>query len=104
MKRLQHGDVILKKVDSIPEGAKEIKIYKGFVFERGEGSHTHTLCETKGISCYEKDGIMYLKVENKTPLLDHEEHGVEIFEPGIYEKGIELGYDAEADEASKVKD
>lgn len=102
--RNQHGDVILEKVDIIPEGAKEIKLHKGFVVERGEGVHTHRLLTTDGVTGYEKDGTLYLQVNKKVDLLDHEEHGVQTYEPGIYRKGIELEYDAELDEARRTAD
>lgn len=102
--RNQHGDLVLEKVSAIPTGAKRIKISKGFVVERGEGSHVHSLLTTEGVEAYEKDGVLYLKVEKKVDLLDHEEHGVQTYEPGIYRKGIELEYDAERDEARRTQD
>jgi hypothetical protein len=102
--RKQHGDLVLEKVSAIPTGAKKIKISKGFIVERGEGTNTHTLLETEGVEAYEKDGVLYLKVDKKVNLLDHEEHGVQTYEPGIYRKGIELEYDAEADEARRTQD
>jgi len=102
--RNQHGDLILEKVLEIPAGAKKIKIFKGFVVERGEGVHAHILQETDGVSAYEKDGVLYLKAEKGVELLNHEEHGIQTYEPGIYRKGIELEYDAESDEARQTMD
>jgi len=102
--RNQHGDLILEKVLEIPVGAKKIKIFKGFVVERGEGVHTHALQETNGVSAYEKDGVLYLKLEKEVELLNHEEHGVQTYEPGIYRKGTELEYDAESDETRRTQD
>jgi hypothetical protein len=100
----QHGDVCLEKIFSIPTGSKKIELYKGFVIEHGEGVHKHCLVETEGVTGYEKDGILYLCVEKEIPLLDHEEHKIMTISPGIYRKGIELEYDAEADEARRTQD
>lgn len=102
--RKQHGDVIFERVNAIPEGAKQIELHKGFVVERGEGHHIHVLKNIDGVKGYEKDGVLYLALEKEIDLLDHEEHGVQIYQPGIYRKGIEIEYDAEADEARKTID
>lgn len=100
---VQHGDVCLYKVDAIPARANKIKAEKGFVVERGEGSHTHVLNSVDGCEVYESDGVMYLKVTEPTEL-DHEEHGVKILEPGIYRKEIENEFDYESFESRKTVD
>jgi len=97
----QHGDVILKQ-SVLPKGIKLKKVKKGFVIEKGEGVHTHTLKEGE-LNIGYKDGIMYL-VADAPVKIDHEEHGVEILEPGILEKEIERRWDYEEEEAKKVID
>lgn len=99
----QHGDVLLVKVAEIPNDAKKLKIKNGFIVEKGEGVHTHILKDVKGIEVYEKDGVLYLKVESPTEL-DHEEHHVKVLEPGIYRKEIENEFDYEDMEARKTRD
>ena len=61
---IQHGDVCLEKVDSIPVDVKKVKIVgNNFIIEKGEGVHTHELvsigelCDK--IEVYEKDGLMF---------------------------------------------
>ena len=118
----QHGDVILEKVQSIPEAAKKVKVSDGFVIEKGEGIHTHVLRQRKPC-CAVKEGLsprklnsmmnkvevyeigdeMYIKVK-KSVDLDHEEHGIQTLEPGIYKKSIEREYDYEANEERRVLD
>ena len=39
----QHGDVVLYQANNIPKTAKRIKWQKGFILEKGEGVHTHTI-------------------------------------------------------------
>lgn len=96
-----HGDVTLVVDNKIPKGAKQIKCNKGFILEKGEGVHTHTIeseCEI-----YEKDGVIYLK-SDKPIILNHEEHGIQTLEPGIYHKEIEQVFDYEEMEARQVID
>ncbi len=102
----QHGDVLLKVCREIPEGAKKLKIFNGFVIEKGEGVHTHTLigknietdCEV-----YEKDGVMYLNVLSPVKI-DHEEHKQRTLTPGIYRKDIEREFSYEEMESRKTID
>ena len=96
-----HGDVSLVKVNAIPEGAKQVQWERGFILERGEGIHTHVIEDKCEI--YEKDGTMYLKVDSPVKI-NHEEHGIQTLEPGIYKKEIERVFSYEEMEARKVVD
>ncbi|MCB4791080.1 MAG: hypothetical protein LHV68_04250 [Elusimicrobia bacterium] len=117
---VQHGDVILEKVDTIPGNAKSILVVDGFIVEKGEGVHTHTLRSKKvsfkedisalelnsmadKVEIYELFGLMYIKVKEAIDL-DHEEHGTQTLEPGIYKKNIEREFDYEKSIERKVKD
>jgi hypothetical protein len=98
----QHGDVNFKVAKSLPQGVSPIKAENGFVIERGEGVHTHTIIEGD-VDVYNDNGVMYLHV--KTPMkIDHEEHKTHTLQPGIYIKEIENEYDVESDEAVKTRD
>lgn len=118
----QHGDVVLEMVLEIPKEAKEVKVSDGFVIEKGEGIHTHVLksckpcCAVKeGISpkelnsmldkveVYEIGDEMYIKVKQAVDM-DHEEHGIQTLEPGIYKKNIEREYSYENNEKRRVID
>lgn len=103
MERIQHGDMVLVKVLNVPEGLVWKRVNKGYVVEKGEGSHLHTTIDDCEIA--EKDGVLYLRdIATREFGVDHEEHNVKVLEPGIYRKGIELEYDAEADEARRTMD
>lgn len=82
----QQGDVIYRKIDSLPNGVKEVPRKEGrIVVMHGEGGHTHCISDVDAMF-YEKDGKFYLK--NKKPVtLTHEEHNHQIIEPGIWEIG-----------------
>jgi len=90
----QHGDVILVKIDKLPDNAKETEVKNSFVVEKGEGIHTHVIHDTKHLKVFMSNEEMYLKVL-KDLKIDHEEHGVQTITPGIYKKKIERQYDYE---------
>ena len=102
--RYQHGDVCFVAVKDIPKDLTWKRVEKGYVVEKGEGVHTHTLIDDCEIA--EKDGVLYLRAIPDCKFgVDHEEHKVETLEPDVvWRKGIELEYDAESDEARRTQD
>lgn len=99
----QHGDLLLEKVDSVPENALEIPAVAGFVLERGEGVHTHVLEDVEGVRIFDKGGDIYVSVDIQARI-NHEEHGIQVLSPGIYRKKIERFFDYETMESKKVVD
>lgn len=82
----QQGDVILRAVESLPEGCKEVERKEGrIVVMHGEGGHTHVIDNVDAMF-YEKDGKHYL-VASKPVTLSHEEHHSQVIEPGVWEIG-----------------
>ena len=111
---IQHGDVLWDLVDSIPEGAKKIKLPRDiFVVEKGEGIHTHTLVAERPdlvplfdlVDVFEKDGTLYVRPkEGGTVTTDHEEHGKRVMFPGkIYRKESRQGIEREFDYEKEVE-
>ena len=115
-----HGDVSWEAVDSIPKEAVKLKVFDGFVVEKGEGVHTHTIrratpctksnespLQLKSVSedfeIYSVNDTMFLKVKKGT-VTDHEEHGSQVMRVGIHKKNIERQYDYEANEERRVID
>ncbi len=78
MKR--HGDLLIVKVDELPEGACA---YPSRVLAEGEATgHKHEL--DRG-DVYEQDGTLYFKVDDgHVSTLSHQEHHALSFETGIY--------------------
>lgn len=103
-RKLQQGDVLLKRVDDIPKGAKKVvRKAKGFVLAEGEVTgHAHVIVEDD-IGVSELDGVMYIKTD-KLVDLTHEEHGTITIEPGIWKRDIVKEFDAFDEEARNVKD
>lgn len=87
VKQLQQGDVILRRVESVPQGAKEVKRDGGrVVLAYGEVTgHCHAIADVDAMF-YEKDGKFFLK-NSKPVTLSHEEHNAFVIEPGIWEVG-----------------
>lgn len=85
--QLQQGDVILRRVKSVPKGAAEVKRKSGaIVLAEGEATgHAHRIMDVDAMF-FEKDGKFYLKNE-KAVTLTHEEHKPFTIEPGIWEVG-----------------
>lgn len=100
----QHGDLLLVKANSIPKSAKKVEnLKKGYVLERGEGVHTHILEDVEGVEVFEDKGEIYIRVSKPTRI-NHEEHGIQVLQPGIHIKRVERVFDYESMEARKVID
>ncbi len=78
MKR--QGDLLIVKINKIPEDAKKKKSKV-----LAEGEVTGHLHELDSGEVYEKDGILYFKVlEGNSTRLIHQEHKAINFDPGEY--------------------
>lgn len=100
---LMHGDVLIKPIDSLPNGVKVIekRLAKGSHITRpdwilAEGEHTghahRVVCDDKAAEMYERDGVLYLKV-NEAVEVSHEEHHTKPIRPGLYEIGYQREFD-----------
>lgn len=77
MKR--QGDLLIVKVKAIPEGV--VKKNDRVLAEGEATGHVHKLdCG----DVYEKNGVLYFRVEETETRLAHPEHGTMIFVPGEY--------------------
>lgn len=87
----RHGDLLIRKIDSLPKG---VRSQKGKILAKGETTgHAHTIEDAK---LYGKQGTLYFKVEeSKVATLTHQEHDTLTFDPGIYEVIRQREYDGE---------
>lgn len=85
--QVQQGDIILEKVDRLPEGCKKVKRDKrGIIFAEGEVSGHYHGCTSE---CVEEmispDGKRYyLNSGNKPEAIAHQEHGNVVIAPGVW--------------------
>lgn len=110
---LQQGDVLLKKIESLPSEAKPLP---GKVLQLGEVTgHKHQFAKTDNVEIYVD--AKFAGAENSiTPdegkfivvgeyaYLTHEEHKPVGVEPGVYQVDIVREFDYDAMEAKRVVD
>jgi hypothetical protein len=101
MNIIRQGDVLLKQIAKIPNGAQKLK---NKILAYGEiTGHTHRFEEPKNIDRYEYEGKTYLQVYSPTPLI-HEEHQEIIVPIGDYQQIQEREYNYIDEEMQKVVD
>ena len=94
----RHGEVILKQVDVLPEGAKLVESGEKVIVGHSESGHHHSLTIPRGtgiIKMYEIDGKTYLDLPHKADLVHEkstEQHKTQTFTPGIYIREIRQSY------------
>jgi len=107
MKKIyRHGDVILLKIEALPDGLKKIENNGSFVLALGETTgHKHVLTAPKiDLEVYQDaQGRNYFKV-NSDARLSHEEHGTLVITPDIYVQGQEREKDWFSGAVRKVVD
>jgi len=91
----RHGEVILKPTE-LPKGVKQIKKTKSYIAGHSESGHHHVLTAESPFKVYELDGKTYLDIPAKAELTHQkqgtETHGVQVIEPGVYERTIKRAY------------
>lgn len=78
----RHGDLLLKKVRTIPDHAKPLQ---HLVLAEGElTGHSHRIAEKGAARLYQSDQVMYLWVTVQPATLIHQEHGPIALSKGKY--------------------
>jgi hypothetical protein len=90
-----HGEATLKLVPSLPEGAIKQPHNGDLIIAPSEtvGNHHRIYCEEKEAALYERDGVLYLKVETPVGLVCADKHDKAVIEPGVYEVGKQREWD-----------
>lgn len=106
----RHGEVILKQVDKLPEGAKLIESGESVIVGHSESGHFHSLTIPRGtgiVKMYEIDGKTYLDIPRKADLVHEksaEKHATQTFAPGIYIREIRQSFSYAAGVMRRVVD
>ncbi len=103
--QIQQGDVILKRIASLPEGTVHvIKKDNNITLALGEVTgHHHTILDAPGSKLVSVDKMKYLVVEEKA-VLTHQEHNPVTIEPGVYAFGIVQEWDYFSQQTNRVMD
>ena len=102
---IQQGDVLVKKVQTIPTEAKKVNPSKrGYVLAEGESTgHAHVIDQVDNAELFQCNEQTYLNVLKEIQV-NHEEHKTITIDPGFYEISIVREYDHFKEEAKKVVD
>ncbi len=88
MKRQLHwrqGDILIRAVKSVPDGAQKQKRGRALVLGEGEvKGHRHEILETSKVDAYKLSEGIYLEVAEEIALV-HPEHAQIALLPGSYE-------------------
>lgn len=63
------GDLLIRRIDSLPDGVKPMKAEKGkFILAHSETGHHHVVAKKPGIECFmgEDPLVSYMKVIDQT--------------------------------------
>lgn len=91
---IRQGDVMLERLESLPEGAEKQKDKKRIVLALGEATgHMHQI-SAKHASRYQWRGDMLIEVHQDTHLT-HEEHDAIALVPGVYKRVLQRSYTPE---------
>jgi len=110
MKTYFHGEVIIQKVDSLPERIKKVRLFMDGCYRLAdsETSGNYHLLEAKeGVELFEdSSGVLWLKNDVPTDVYCavKERHDSITLDPGIWEIDCAQEYDHLADMTRKVAD
>lgn len=80
--QFRHGDVLLEKVDALPEVREKLP---HTILAHGEVTgHSHRIKESAESDLYQAPDALYLHVRGASASVIHEEHKTILLDPGIY--------------------
>lgn len=78
----RHGDVMIEKVNRLPEEKRKTN---HTILAHGEVTgHSHRIAEKENVTLFEAPDALYLEVTGEVATLVHEEHGPIELGRGIY--------------------
>ncbi len=107
-KLVRHGEVILKPISKLPEGAKLEKSAKKFIIAHSETGHHHVLESLKDFKVFTLKGNTYLEVPEMSELF-HEKSGKDAHKahkitPSFYKVNIKKHFDYFKGALERVRD
>lgn len=106
----RHGEVILKKVSSLPEGARLVESGESVIVGHSESGHHHNLTVPRGtglVELYEHEGKTYLKFPVNAELVHQKEvekHETQVFTAGVYERTIRHSFSYADRQMRRIQD
>jgi hypothetical protein len=98
----QQGDVLVRRLCSLPEGERKTISKRRCVLAHGESGHSHVVeCDDAELIQIGERMLLSLKTE---ATVRHEEHGAITLSPGIWEIGRVVEKDWFGDMVQQVRD
>lgn len=93
-KLYRQGDVLLERIEKLPDGVKHQKVKGEIVLAYGEATGHHHAIKKGKVKLYRdpQTQASYVEVAEAMAALTHEEHAPILLEPGIYRVGIQKEY------------
>lgn len=90
----RQGDVLLERIEKLPNGVKHQKVKGEIVLAYGEATGHHHAIKKGKVRLYKdpKTQASYVEVAEAIAALTHEEHKPILLEPGVYKVGIQREY------------
>lgn len=108
-KMLFHGECVIRQIHKLPKDLKPVKAKNGFVrIAESEvtGNHHQVLVKDKDVEFFERDGVLYAKVNEPTTVecVLKERHDDCVLPTGIWEFRKAVEYDPLEQELRSVAD
>lgn len=101
----RQGDVLIERVESIPDTERRIRRKGKIILALGEATGHHHRIEKGKVTAYsnpKSPEVSYLDIANAVALLEHEEHETIALPPGKYRIGRQREYSPQ--EIRRVQD
>ncbi len=83
-KLFRQGDILLERIDALPESAIQESITGPVILAHGESTgHNHAI-HSGNVRLFKTDLATFIEVEGSLVQLTHEEHSPIALEPGVY--------------------
>ena len=92
----RQGDVLIQQVSGIPSGVRQ---RANLVLAEGASTgHRHEVAPGEGITLFERNGTLFLRVSAARALVVHPEHGTITLKSGIYRVWRQREYTGQAEQ------
>lgn len=101
-----HGEATLTLIGEMPDGVVKQPHNGDLIIAASEtvGHHHRIYCEEKEASLYERDGVVYLKVESPVSVVCKGKHDEAVLTPGVYKVGKQREWDYLAQMSRNIAD
>lgn len=108
LRKINHGEVMLKEITEVPENAKKINCNDNFIIvgESETLGNDHRVAVLEDTMLFEKDGVLYIKNDSESTIFcpNKQRHDTAVLPSSTWEIGIAQEYDYLTQEQRNVAD